>query len=123
MSYEHSSSNEAMRIVQMNAANLTTMINIAAAGKDTDKILAGIFQAVSYHFDLEEKTLIALGFNIPKEHLNEHKRMIKEIQQQERDWRANKINGVLFAESLQAKIFFHNSLYDKPLATHFQGQM
>lgn len=112
----------AIRQMKMNASNLKTMVNLAANGVNTDKILDGIVAAVTYQFKLEEKTIASLGGHFPGEHMNEHQRFLKELQRQEKDWRSHRISSNLFAESLQAKLFYHTSLFDRSLTESVKSQ-
>ena len=104
-----------LRTLQTNAVNLTTLINMAVSGEQTDAILNGIIPACEHQFNLEEKTMTELKATITQEHLDEHKRLLKEFRQQKGEWKAQQITALTFAESLKAKFYFHSSVYDQPL--------
>ncbi len=104
-----------LRVIQTNAFNLEAMLGLALRGKDTQIILERITSAVSYQFSLEEKTMKNLKIKMSEEHLSEHKKLLKEIKQQEKNWRKKTFSDELFAESIKTKLFFHIRSQDNPL--------
>lgn len=101
-----------VRQLKTSSHNLENILGLAAAGTQTEMILDQIAQAFAHQFKLEKQVIESFGLELTTEHIDEHRKILVDIKQLEREWRSNQISGITFAETLKAMYYYHVSLFD-----------
>lgn len=101
-----------LKILNTRALNLREGLNEISTGEIFSSQLNRIAEAIIRQLDLEELIMEKIGKPLTYFHIDEHKKLRKDITLLEFSWNANRISDAIYIKALNYKFEFHQHYFD-----------
>ena len=113
MTENYASKKASLDFLSTNVFDIKEVLSRTAAAGKHSVALDGLADAIAQKLDYEEKTMEEIGLSLTSIHLEEHKKLLKEISLLEFSWNAKRISDDVYLKALNYKLEFHNHYFDQ----------
>ena len=102
-----------LKILNTRALNLKEGLKEISTGEILSSQLNRIAEAIIRQLDLEEQIMEKVGNPLTSFHMDEHRKLRRDITLLEFSWKAKRISDEIYIKSLNYKFEFHQHYFDE----------
>jgi len=102
-----------LAILNTRSRNLKERLKETSSGEILPSKLDRIAETIARQLDFEEQVMEKIGVPLTPIHLNEHRKLQKDITLLEFSWKANRITDEIYIKALNYKFEFHQHYFDE----------
>ncbi len=113
MTHNSASAKADLAILNARAVNLKEGLKETATERISTNQLEKIAEAISRQLEMEQQIMERVGSPLTSIHLNEHQKMLSEINMLEFSWKSKRISNEVYIKALNYKLEFHYHYFDE----------